>query len=118
MIIFTLDGEVLVFIVASDSGPPKAVRSHSSSLVLGSSPDCDVVVREAAGRHVKIERNGKVVTLDDLESPGGTFVNGTPLDRGKRRELHDGDLIELAKGAPGATLVFVVPGGVPPSDAA
>lgn len=97
MIIFTLDGEVLVFIVASDSGPPKAVRSHSSSLVLGSSPDCDVVVREAAGRHVKIERNGKVVTLDDLESPGGTFVNGK---RVYQAQLRSGDQILLAPDPP------------------
>ncbi|MDN7013363.1 FHA domain-containing protein [Methanoculleus sp. FWC-SCC3] len=56
--------------------------------------------------------------IEDCGSTGGTFVNGTLLEPGTRRELHDGDLIELAKGAPGATFVFVVPGGVPVPDAA
>lgn len=68
--------------------------------------------------HARLTRRGDVWLIEDCGSTGGTFVNGTPLDRGTRRELHDGDLIELAKGAPGATLVFVVPGEVPPSDAA
>lgn len=97
MVIFTLDGDVLVFIVASDSGPPKAVRSTSSTLVLGSAPDCDVVIPEAAARHVRIERSNKVVTLDDLESPGGTFVNGK---RVYQTRLRSGDQILLAPDPP------------------
>jgi len=42
-------------------------------------------------------------------APGGTFVNGRLLEEGRRHELHDGDMIDLAKGASGATLVFVAP---------
>jgi DNA-binding transcriptional ArsR family regulator len=68
--------------------------------------------------HARITRRRDGAWLvEDCGSTGGTFVNGTPLDRGTRRELHDGDLVELAKGAQGATLVFVVPGGVPVPDA-
>ena len=68
--------------------------------------------------HARLTRRDGAWFIEDCGSTGGTFVNSAPLDRGARRELHDGDLVELAKGAQGATLVFVVPGGVPPSDAA
>ena len=90
-----------------------------------SDPERDIILSEeyaavtrVSRPHARITRRADARFIEDSGSTGGTFVNGTPLDRGKRRELHDGDLIELAKGAPGATLVFVVPGGVPPSDAA
>lgn len=90
-----------------------------------SDPERDIVLGEeyaavtrVSRPHARLTRRADAWLIEDGGSTGGTFVNGTPLDRGKRRELHDGDLIELAKGAPGATLVFVVPGGVPPSDAA
>ena len=105
MLIFTLDGDVLVLIVASDKGPPKAVRSTSSSLVLGSAPDCDVVVAEATARHARIERSNKVVTLDDLDSPGGTFVNGKRVYQAR---LRSGDQILLAPDPPAPQRSFPV----------
>jgi len=89
-----------------------------------SDPERDIILSEeyaavtrVSRPHARLTRRADAWLIEDSGSTGGTFVNGMPLDRGKRRELHDGDLIELAKGAPGATLVFVVPGGVPPSDA-
>ncbi|MCM2466272.1 FHA domain-containing protein [Methanoculleus oceani] len=89
-------------------------------------PEREIVLGEEYAAVTRVSRPHARLTrrrdgawlIEDCGSTGGTFVNGMPLDRGMRRELHDGDLIELAKGAPGATLVFVVPGGVPVPDAA
>jgi adenylate cyclase len=92
MLIFTLDGEVLVFIVATESGPPKAIRSTATFFTLGSSPNCNLVIPEAAPKHVRIDRVGKEVTLTDLDSPGGTFVNQKRVTRTK---LKTGDQIML-----------------------
>ena len=61
--------------------------------------------------HARLTQRQGVWFIEDCGSTGGTFVNGATLDQGRRRELNNGDLIELAKGAMGATLVFVVPGG-------
>ena len=60
--------------------------------------------------HARITRHRDGVWfIEDCGSTGGTFVNGRLLEEGRRHELHDGDMIDLAKGASGATLVFVAP---------
>jgi len=62
--------------------------------------------------HARITRHRDGVWfIEDCGSTGGTFVNGRLLEEGRRHELHDGDMIDLAKGASGATLVFVAPVG-------
>ncbi|MDR9815334.1 MAG: FHA domain-containing protein [Candidatus Methanoculleus thermohydrogenotrophicum] len=88
---------------------------HDDEILLG---DDYAAVTRISRPHARLTRRDDTWFIEDCGSTGGTFVNGTQLDRGRRQELHDGDLIELAKGAPGATLVFVVPGEVLPSDAA
>lgn len=93
MLIFTLDGEVMVFIVGSEKGPPKAIRSTATNFVIGSSPNCNLVVPEAAPKHARIERFGHEVTITDLNSPGGTFVNDSRVSRVR---LQSGDQIHLA----------------------
>lgn len=92
MLIFTQDGDVLVFIVGSENGPPKAIRSTATTLVLGSSPNCNLVIPAAAPKHARIERQGGDVILVDLDTPGGTYVNEK---RVKRVRLNSGDQIKL-----------------------
>ncbi len=94
---------------------PDAPGRSEQEIVLGEEY---AAVTRVSRPHARLTRRDGAWLIEDCGSTGGTFVNGTPLDRGTRRELHDGDLVELAKGAPGATLVFVVPGGVPVPDAA
>lgn len=89
---FTLDGDVLVFILATETGAPKAIRSTATSFTLGSSPNCNLVVPDAAPKHARIERHGLDVTIVDLDSPGGTFVNEQRITRTK---LQTGDQIRL-----------------------
>lgn len=66
--------------------------------VLGKGPDCAVGVKDAQAseRHVLIEvREGGEVTLEDLGSRHGTFVNGTAP--AGRVVLHDGDRVRLGQ---------------------
>ena len=113
------DGRVFALaeeIIAVGRADPGAPERAGEAIVLGEEY---AAVTRVSKPHARITRRRDGVRLiEDCGSTGGTFVNGTPLKPGTRRELHDGDLIELAKGAPGATLVFVVPGGVPVPDAA
>jgi len=91
----------------------------------GAPPDQAIVLSEEYAAVTRVSRPHARITrhhrtggwfIEDCGSTGGTFVNGRPLDKGRQHELHDGDLIEVAKGASGATLVFIAPGVVVPDE--
>jgi uncharacterized membrane protein len=51
--------------------------------------------RRMAARHALINSAGQDLTIRDLESPGGTFVNRQRLLSGQTRRLEPGDVIQL-----------------------
>src|SRR4051794_25077897 len=51
--------------------------------------------RRMAARQAKVEVTYGSVTLRDLDSPGGTFVNRQRVLPGEGRPLHVGDVIQL-----------------------
>ncbi len=51
--------------------------------------------RRMAGRHACLTASGEALSIRDLESPGGTFVNRQRLLAGQVRPLQPGDLIQL-----------------------
>ncbi len=51
--------------------------------------------RRMAGRHACLTAAGEALSIRDLESPGGTFVNRQRLLPGQVRPLQPGDLIQL-----------------------
>ena len=51
--------------------------------------------RKMAGRHAAFTSSGQELTLRDLETPGGTFVNQQRLLAGQTRRLVAGDVIQL-----------------------
>ena len=51
--------------------------------------------RRMAGRHACITAAGDALSIRDLESPGGTFVNRQRLRAGQARPPQPGDLIQL-----------------------
>ncbi len=55
----------------------------------GSSP------RKMAGRHAALTSTGEELTIRDLDTPGGTFVNQQRLLAGQTRRLVAGDVIQL-----------------------
>ncbi len=59
--------------------------------------------------HGMINRQGSKWFIEDRGSKGGTFLNSTALIARKPEQLHDGDLIELAKGTAGVRLLIIIP---------
>ncbi len=51
--------------------------------------------RRMAGRHASFACSGHDISIRDLESPGGTFVNQQRLLSGQPRKLSAGDVIQL-----------------------
>lgn len=51
--------------------------------------------RRMAGRHACLTSDGGSLSIRDLESPGGTFVNRQRLLAGQARPLQPGDLIQI-----------------------
>lgn len=51
--------------------------------------------RKMSGRHALIERAGSGLSLRDLDTPGGTFVNRQRVLPGQARALQSGDVVQL-----------------------
>jgi hypothetical protein len=68
--------------------------------VLGSGPDCALrtTLANIAPRHAKLSADSRGLTVEDLQSETGTFVNGERL--GRERVLEQGD--RLCLGPPGS----------------
>jgi serine/threonine protein kinase len=66
--------------------------------VIGRSAECDLVLRapDVSRRHCRIVRTPGQVTVEDLGSLQGTWVNGS---RVARAQLRDGDRLEIARQA-------------------
>ncbi len=86
---------------------------------LNGSPGIELADQEAnsprrmAARQAQIEPSNGTLTIRDLRSPGGTFVNRERLLPGNDRKLEAGDLIQL-----GSVQLRVVKGGEPVSASA
>jgi pSer/pThr/pTyr-binding forkhead associated (FHA) protein/predicted transcriptional regulator len=72
------------------------------------SADYTAVSRVSKPHGKLLEENGQWF-IEDGGSTGGTLVNSVVVAADKRVLLHDGDLIELAKGIYGAKLLVIMP---------
>lgn len=52
--------------------------------------------RRMAGRQAEIAADAQALSVRDLDSPGGTFVNSQRVLPGQARALRDGDVLQLA----------------------
>lgn len=59
--------------------------------------------------HGRIVRNKDAWYIEDCGSTGGTQLNTKHLEKNVRTLLHDGDLIELAKGVSGVRFLVILP---------
>jgi len=87
----------------SDTDLPLTSDSGSALLLSGSYAAVTRITRP----HARMLRRGDNWSLMDCDSTGGTYVNGIRLEPYQEKELTDGDLIDLAKGVAGASLVYI-----------
>ena len=83
-------------IVSIDEVVIKEVQLTKDRTTLGRRPYNDVVIDNLAvsGEHAVIQMHGSEVTLEDLNSTNGTYVNGKAI---KKQVLQNGDSIEVGK---------------------
>lgn len=72
----------------------RRIKVHKPAMLLGRDPSSDVVISHptVSRRHARLEWDGEQLTVEDLGSSGGTFVNGT---RVQRERLVPGDVLRL-----------------------
>jgi len=79
-----------------EDGSEHVVPIRSEGVVLGRSPECDIVIKDfgVSRRHAEVVIDGEECRLKDLKSKNGTQVNGV---RVLEIILNDGDQILLGK---------------------
>jgi pSer/pThr/pTyr-binding forkhead associated (FHA) protein len=83
-------------IVSIDEVVIKEVQLTKDKTTLGRRPYNDIVIDNLAvsGEHAILQMNGGEVTLEDLNSTNGTYLNGKAV---KKQVLQNGDSIEIGK---------------------
>jgi pSer/pThr/pTyr-binding forkhead associated (FHA) protein len=83
-------------IVSIDEVVIKEVQLTKDRTTLGRRPYNDIVIDNLAvsGEHAVIQMTGADVTLEDLNSTNGTYINGKAI---KKQQLQNGDGIEIGK---------------------
>lgn len=85
----------LALLKVGDSDADLTYALNADELLLGRDPTLDIVLRSrlVSRRHARIVRQDNEYRIEDLKSTGGTWLNGSRLDRLVR--LRDGDRIRV-----------------------
>ena len=83
-------------IISIEGTVVKEIALTKQRTTLGRRPHNDIVMENLAvsGEHAALILEGDAVTLEDLNSTNGTFINGFPV---KRQVLAEKDLIQIGK---------------------
>lgn len=94
-------------IVLQKTGSARQVNLQRTPFVIGRADNCDLVLDNqlVSRSHAVIETNGNSVTIRDLQSHNGTYVNGVKVERAW---LKNGDEIRLG----GSQIRFLAQAGV------
>lgn len=76
---------------------PDSVSPGRTSWIVGSAPDCDIVVSQAfvSGRHCRLSIHDGRYVLEDLGSTNGTYVNGRRLSAKAPVQIAASDQVTL-----------------------
>lgn len=83
--------------LVADSGPEKGqIIPVKEKITIGRALECDISILEPglSRRHAELDLIGDDLTLKDLGSSNGTFVNGEKIDE---VSLKDGDVMQFDK---------------------
>ena len=101
--------------VLSGAGSPLSRELREGSLTIGRATDCDIVVEDqfVSHHHAQIDINAAGVSIIDLGSTNGTYVDGevvsTRRPLGPRSEIHIGGAALRLSGEAPTTLMRAVP---------
>jgi adenylate cyclase len=86
----------VLFLTLVDAGLPRVHYLQEGDTVIGRSPNCDLVIAspQMSRQHARVRVAGGKVTLQDLGSTAGTFLNNTRITG--EVELHQGDSFDMA----------------------
>ena len=80
---------------------PRALthESNARTIILGrdGSADFQIPLSTVSRQHVRITNTDNVYLIEDLNSTHGTMLNGKKLEKGEKKVLKDGDIIELTR---------------------
>jgi len=120
-------GDVPALIVLGGSDDGKVFLLRDDAVSMGRTDptnrnayraDGDIVLSESYSAVTRVSKpHGRIVRdkdtwyIEDSGSTGGTQLNNSHLQKNVRTPLHDGDLVELAKGISGVRLLVILPRG-------
>jgi Inner membrane component of T3SS, cytoplasmic domain len=86
------------FVALTGSQKGEDFRVREGPNIIGSAPDADIVLNDAAisGKHASLRYKDQRFTITDLDSTNGTFLNDR-ADPIAREELKDNDTIRLGE---------------------
>lgn len=86
---------VVKLIVASGKSAGRSISLKNGKILIGRAEDCDVrpLGEEVSRRHCIVVADGTGVTVEDLKSRNGTYVNGVRIPA--KVTLADGDIVRV-----------------------
>ena len=82
--------------------------TYEDDIILSEGYTAVTRISKPHGRFIR-EKDGWYI--EDCGSTGGTRINHQRLEKNTKNRVHDGDLIELAKGISGVKLLIIIPQG-------
>ncbi len=100
-----LDESMPFLVISNGFEKGKKILILSNDSTLGRSPDCAISIKDnrVSSRHAKLQCECSQITIRDLGSKNGTFVNGRKRENST---LSDGDRILLGS----TEMVITIPG--------
>ena len=86
---------VAKLIVASGKSAGRSIALKHGKLLIGRADECDIrpLGDEVSRRHCEVRVDGDALTVEDLKSRNGTYVNGTKI--AAKTRVTDGDIIRV-----------------------
>jgi pSer/pThr/pTyr-binding forkhead associated (FHA) protein len=84
-------------IVASGKSAGRAISLKNGQLLIGRAEECDIrpLGEDVSRKHCAIVLEGDQITVQDLGSRNGTYVNGTKIEAKTRVPVKHGDIVRV-----------------------